>query len=64
VLKSSVDEGLFSISHSHSRLDLPKTFAHKQDTIDEHPVGRALDLEIPKKDIGAKKGKDLIDAVI
>ena len=45
---------LLCLPGRHCGPDLGQTFADKQDPIDEHPISRTVDLEVPEQDIGAE----------
>jgi len=48
----------------HPPLDLPQTLAHKQNPINQQPVRRPLDLEIPEKRIRAKQREHFVERVV
>ncbi len=55
---------LFRLLRRHPRLDLPQTLTNEQDPIDQQPVRRTLDFEIPEKRIGPKQRQYLIKGVV
>ncbi len=48
----------------HPPFNLPQTLAHKQNPINQQPVRRPLDLEIPEKCIGAKQREHFVERVV
>jgi hypothetical protein len=46
---------LLSIPLPNTRLYFRQYLAHKQDTIDQHTIGRALDLKVAKESVGAEE---------
>lgn len=42
----------------------PQQLPHAQDPIDQQPVGRALDLEVPEESVGAVEGEDFVEGVV
>lgn len=55
---------LLGFAGVHCRLNLPEALADEEGSIDEHAIGRAIDLEVPEQDVGTEKRQDLIDAVV
>lgn len=55
---------LLRLARGHARLDLAQTLADKEDPVDKHAVGGAVDLEVAEQDIGAEEGEDLVYAVV
>jgi len=55
---------LLGFAGVHCRLHLPEALADEQGSINEHAVGRAVNLEVSEQDIGAKQRQDLVDAVV
>jgi hypothetical protein len=43
---------------------LPQTLTHPQNPINQQPIRRSLDLEIPKEGVGAKEREDLVERIV
>ena len=46
------------------QLYLSQTLADEQDAINQQPIRRALDLEIPKERVGAEQRQDLVHGIV
>lgn len=55
---------LLSVPRTHCRLDLPKAIAHEKSSINQHSVGRTIDLKVPEEDVGTEKREDLVDTIV
>lgn len=51
---------LFGISQTHIRLNLPQTIRDPKNAIDQCPISRAFDLEVPEQSVRAEKCDGLI----
>lgn len=48
----------------HVGFDFGEAVGDEKDAVDEHAVGRTLDLEVAEERVGAEEGEDLIEAVV
>lgn len=55
---------LLSLTGVHCRLNLPEALADEEGSIDEHAIGRTIDLEVPEQHIGTEERQDFINAVV
>lgn len=55
---------LLGVPRTHSRLDLPEAVADEEGSVNQHAIGRTINLEVAKEDIGTEKGEDLVDAIV
>lgn len=55
---------LLSFAGVHCRLHLSEALADKESSINEHAVGRAVNLEIAEQDIGTEERQDLVNTVV
>lgn len=55
---------LLSLPGIHRRLDLAEALADEEGPINEHPVGRSIDLKVAEQHICAEEGQDLIDTIV
>lgn len=55
---------LLRVSQAHTRLNLPQAIRNPKDTINQRPIGRALNLEVPKQSVRTKKRDGLIKDII
>jgi hypothetical protein len=46
------------------RPHLPQTLTHPKNPINQQPIRRSLDLEIPKERVGAKEREDLVERIV
>jgi hypothetical protein len=46
------------------RTDLGQAIADKPDSIDKQTVGRALNLEVSEKCVGAEESEDLVEDIV
>lgn len=55
---------LLCVTSTHCWFDLSKALADEQGSVDEHAVGRSVDLEVAKEYIGPEERQDLVHAVV
>jgi hypothetical protein len=61
---SPQSETTSNIPSRHPRSHLPQTLANPQDPINQQPVRRALDLEIPEERIRAEQAQHLVQRIV
>jgi hypothetical protein len=45
---------------SHTALDLPQDLLYEENSIDQHAICRALDLEVAEEGVGAEEQEDFV----
>jgi len=63
-VERDVHECFFGFAAGHVTLNLWQNILHKQYPINQHPIRRSLDLEIPEKSIRPKQTQDFIERIV